>query len=191
MREACTIITKIADGLSEFSSDIDALGDAYEYLIGQFAAGSGKKAGEFYTPQQVSDILSGIVTLDSQEPATGKKDRLASVLDFACGSPPDTARRCPIPDLDQCDGVRGEAPEYAIAQTDPAKPAGPRWRGGSGHPYQESCLSEGPWRPSSDRSPRETPVLGDSRAAMCRSRSSGACICSDGPETTTPNTVDR
>ena len=82
----CTIISKIAEGLSEFSSDIDALGDAYEYLIGQFAAGSGKKAGEFYTPQQISDILSAIVTLDSQEPAAGKRDRLASVLDFACGS---------------------------------------------------------------------------------------------------------
>jgi type I restriction enzyme M protein len=47
----CTIIQKIAEGLNEFSTDIDALGDAYEYLIGQFAAGSGKKAGEFYTPQ--------------------------------------------------------------------------------------------------------------------------------------------
>jgi type I restriction enzyme M protein len=82
----CSIIAEIAKGLSEFSSDIDALGDAYEYLIGQFAAGSGKKAGEFYTPQQISDILSTIVTLDSQEPASGKKDRLASVLDFACGS---------------------------------------------------------------------------------------------------------
>ena len=82
----CSIIAEIAKGLAEFSSDIDALGDAYEYLIGQFAAGSGKKAGEFYTPQQISDILSAIVTLDSQEPATGKKDRLASVLDFACGS---------------------------------------------------------------------------------------------------------
>jgi type I restriction enzyme M protein len=82
----CTIIQKIAEGLNEFSTDIDALGDAYEYLIGQFAAGSGKKAGEFYTPQQISDILSAIVTLDSQEPASGKKERLASVLDFACGS---------------------------------------------------------------------------------------------------------
>ena len=82
----CRIIAEIAKGLAEFSSDIDALGDAYEYLIGQFAAGSGKKAGEFYTPQQISDILSTIVTLDSQEPATGKKARLASVLDFACGS---------------------------------------------------------------------------------------------------------
>lgn len=72
--------------MAQFSTDVDTLGDAYEYLIGQFAAGSGKKAGEFYTPQQISDILSGIVTLDSQEPATGKKVRLESVLDFACGS---------------------------------------------------------------------------------------------------------
>jgi type I restriction enzyme M protein len=82
----CTIIQKIAEGLSEFSTDSDSLGNAYEYLIGQFAAGSGKKAGEFYTPQQISDILSAIVTLDSQEPATGKKSRLEKVLDFACGS---------------------------------------------------------------------------------------------------------
>lgn len=82
----CTVIQKIAEGLAEFSTDIDALGDAYEYLIGQFAAGSGKKAGEFYTPQQISNILSAIVTLDSQEPKTGTKKRLDSVLDFACGS---------------------------------------------------------------------------------------------------------
>jgi type I restriction enzyme M protein len=82
----CAIILEIAKGLAQFSSSIDALGDAYEYLIGQFAAGSGKKAGEFYTPQHISDILSAIVTLDSQEPGTGRKERLASVLDFACGS---------------------------------------------------------------------------------------------------------
>ena len=82
----CTIITKIAEGISEFSADSDVLGNAYEYLIGQFAAGSGKKAGEFYTPQQISTILSEIVTLDSQEPATGKKKKLNRVLDFACGS---------------------------------------------------------------------------------------------------------
>ena len=82
----CTIIQKIAEGLNAFSTDIDALGDAYEYLIGQFAAGSGKKAGEFYTPQQISDILSTIVTLDSQSPDQGPKKRLESVLDFACGS---------------------------------------------------------------------------------------------------------
>ena len=82
----CTVIQKISQGLADFSTDIDALGDAYEYLIGQFAAGSGKKAGEFYTPQQISDILSTIVTLDSQEPKTGARQRLDSVMDFACGS---------------------------------------------------------------------------------------------------------
>ena len=82
----CTIITKIAEGLADFSTDSDTLGDAYEYLIGQFAAGSGKKAGEFYTPQQISSILSGIVALDSQDPSTGPKKHLQSVLDFACGS---------------------------------------------------------------------------------------------------------
>ncbi|MAO40015.1 MAG: type I restriction-modification system subunit M [Pseudohongiella sp.] len=82
----CTIITKIAEGIAQFSTDSDILGDAYEYLIGQFAAGSGKKAGEFYTPQTVSTILSRIVTLDSQDPTTGKKKKLNNVLDFACGS---------------------------------------------------------------------------------------------------------
>lgn len=82
----CAIISKLAEGLAQFSTDTDTLGDAYEYLIGQFAAGSGKKAGEFYTPQQISSILSGIVTLDSQEPATGKRNHLDSVFDFACGS---------------------------------------------------------------------------------------------------------
>ena len=82
----CDIIKEIANGLEEFSKGTDALGDAYEYLIGQFAAGSGKKAGEFYTPQEISTILSRIVTLDSQEPATGLVPSLGSVLDFACGS---------------------------------------------------------------------------------------------------------
>ncbi|MDR2206170.1 MAG: type I restriction-modification system subunit M [Flavobacteriaceae bacterium] len=82
----CVIITKIAEGIAKFSTDSDILGDAYEYLIGQFAAGSGKKAGEFYTPQQISTILSRIVTLDSQDPARGKKTKLDKVFDFACGS---------------------------------------------------------------------------------------------------------
>ena len=84
--QLCKIIKEIASGLSQFSTDSDTLGDAYEYLIGQFAAGSGKKAGEFYTPQPISSILSAIVTLDGQEPATGQRSHLDSVLDFACGS---------------------------------------------------------------------------------------------------------
>ena len=59
-------------------TEADVLGDAYEYLIGQFASGAGKKAGEFYTPQEVSTILAKIVT-------TGKK-KLKSVYDPTCGS---------------------------------------------------------------------------------------------------------
>lgn len=82
----CSIVSELARGMSLFSTDTDTLGDAYEYLIGQFAAGSGKKAGEFYTPQQISSILSAIVTLDGQEPATGPRKKLESVFDFACGS---------------------------------------------------------------------------------------------------------
>lgn len=82
----CKIIKEIAEGLRQFSTDSDTLGDAYEYLIGQFASGSGKKAGEFYTPQPISSILSAIATLDSQDPASGEKAHLDTVLDFACGS---------------------------------------------------------------------------------------------------------
>ena len=71
----CDIIKKIAEGLSNFSSEGDTLGDAYEYLIDKFAAGSGKKAGEFYTPYEISNILSGIVTLDSQDPSKASCQR--------------------------------------------------------------------------------------------------------------------
>lgn len=59
-------------------SRIDVLGDAYEYLIAQFASGAGKKAGEFYTPQEVSEILAKLVTM-------GKK-HLKNVYDPTCGS---------------------------------------------------------------------------------------------------------
>ena len=59
-------------------TEMDVLGDAYEYLIGQFASGAGKKAGEFYTPQEVSKVLAKIVT-------TGKQ-KLKSVYDPTCGS---------------------------------------------------------------------------------------------------------
>ncbi|CAG0904373.1 unnamed protein product [Cyprideis torosa] len=59
-------------------TDADVLGDAYEYLIGEFASGAGKKAGEFYTPQTVSTILAQLVTAD--------KTILTSVYDPTCGS---------------------------------------------------------------------------------------------------------
>ena len=60
------------------NAQIDVLGDAYEYLIGQFASSAGKKAGEFYTPQEVSRVLAKIVT--------SGKTRLKSVYDPTCGS---------------------------------------------------------------------------------------------------------
>ena len=60
------LIVKVLSHLDEIDFDIantesDVLGDAYEYLIGQFASGAGKKAGEFYTPQQVSNVLAQLV----------------------------------------------------------------------------------------------------------------------------------
>src|SRR5690606_37787038 len=60
------IIVKVLVHLDEIDfklehTELDVLGDAYEYLIGQFASGAGKKAGEFYTPQEVSKILAKIV----------------------------------------------------------------------------------------------------------------------------------
>jgi type I restriction enzyme M protein len=60
------------------NTEADVLGDAYEYLIGEFAAGAGKKAGEFYTPQPVSTLLAKIVTANKQN--------LKSVYDPTCGS---------------------------------------------------------------------------------------------------------
>jgi type I restriction enzyme M protein len=59
-------------------TEADVLGDAYEYLISKFAAGAGKTAGEFYTPQQVSKILAKLVT-------TGKK-KIKTAYDPTCGS---------------------------------------------------------------------------------------------------------
>jgi type I restriction enzyme M protein len=77
------IISKVLAHLDKIDfqlsqTELDVLGDAYEYLIGQFASGAGKKAGEFYTPQEVSKILAKIVT-------TGKS-KLKSVYDPTCGS---------------------------------------------------------------------------------------------------------
>ena len=77
------LIVKVMSHLNQIdfeleNSDSDLLGDAYEYLISQFAAGAGKKAGEFYTPQEVSTILAKIVTHG--------KSKLKSVYDPTCGS---------------------------------------------------------------------------------------------------------
>ena len=78
-----TLISKILAHLDKIDFEIenaesDVLGDAYEYLIAQFASGAGKKAGEFYTPQEVSTILAKIVSFG--------KEKLKSVYDPTCGS---------------------------------------------------------------------------------------------------------
>ena len=67
LKSRSKLIAKIIVSINEIpflhdDVDIDVLGDAYEYMISQFAANAGKKAGEFYTPQQVSKILAKIVT---------------------------------------------------------------------------------------------------------------------------------
>ncbi|MEY3444371.1 MAG: hypothetical protein RLZZ519_2652, partial [Bacteroidota bacterium] len=77
------LIVKVLAHLQEIDFDLentdsDILGDAYEYLIGKFASGAGKKAGEFYTPQQVSIVLARLVTVG--------KTKLKSVYDPTCGS---------------------------------------------------------------------------------------------------------
>lgn len=78
-----TLISKVLSHLDAIdfqleNTEIDVLGDAYEYLIAQFASGAGKKAGEFYTPQEVSKILAKLVTTD--------KEKLKNVYDPTCGS---------------------------------------------------------------------------------------------------------
>lgn len=60
MQRRQKILIKEIDKADLLNSDIEVLGNAYEYLIGQFASETGKKAGEFYTPQAVSKILTKI-----------------------------------------------------------------------------------------------------------------------------------
>ena len=73
-------LIKEIDKADLLNSDTDVLGNAYEYLIGQFASETGKKAGEFYTPQAVSKILTKIAI-------NGQEDKMGlSVYDPCMGS---------------------------------------------------------------------------------------------------------
>ena len=74
--EVLSLLNGIDFQLEDAKSDL--LGDAYEYLVGEFASGAGKKGGEFYTPPQVSRLISKIVTID--------KKRIKSAYDPTCGS---------------------------------------------------------------------------------------------------------
>jgi type I restriction enzyme M protein len=69
-------LDKIDFNLADRTADV--LGDAYEYLIGEFASGAGKKAGEFYTPQPVSTLLAKLVTSENKN--------LKNLYDPTCGS---------------------------------------------------------------------------------------------------------
>lgn len=60
-------LIKEIDKADLLNSDAEILGNAYEYLIGQFASETGKKAGEFYTPQAVSKILTRIAIAGQED----------------------------------------------------------------------------------------------------------------------------
>lgn len=77
-------LVKLLDGIADMNlgsvkdHDIDAFGDAYEYLMKMYASNAGKSGGEFYTPPEVSELLTRLGTV-------GKK-KINKVYDPACGS---------------------------------------------------------------------------------------------------------
>ena len=77
-------LVKIIDNISDMNlgnyqqNKIDAFGDAYEFLMGMYASDAGKSGGEFYTPQEVSELLAKITLIDKKE--------VNKVYDPACGS---------------------------------------------------------------------------------------------------------
>lgn len=76
-------LVKLLNGIAEMKlsykdNTIDAFGDAYEYLMGMYASGAGKSGGEFFTPQEVSELLTKITLVG--------KTSVNKVYDPACGS---------------------------------------------------------------------------------------------------------
>ena len=77
-------LTKILEAVASMNlgnvadHTIDAFGDAYEYLMGMYASTAGKSGGEFYTPQEVSNLLARLAIMDKKE--------INKVYDYACGS---------------------------------------------------------------------------------------------------------
>ncbi len=77
-------LVKLLDGIGEMKlgdfqeNTIDAFGDAYEYLMGMYASNAGKSGGEYYTPQEVSELLTNL--------AVAGKTEINKVYDPACGS---------------------------------------------------------------------------------------------------------
>lgn len=80
-KKLASLLQKIASidfGGDYLSNDSDVFGDAYEYLMGMYASDAGQKGGEFFTPQEVSELLTRICVHD--------KKRVNKVYDPACGS---------------------------------------------------------------------------------------------------------
>lgn len=85
-----TEVIRALDEIDLFEHNGDVIGDAYEYLIGQFAAGAGKKAGEFYTPQSVSRIISEITSIGQEirapfhiyDPTMGSGSLMLNIRNF-------------------------------------------------------------------------------------------------------------
>jgi len=77
-------LVKLMNGISEMrlgdfrDNSIDAFGDAYEYLMGMYASNAGKSGGEYYTPQEVSELLTRLTLVGKTE--------VNKVYDPACGS---------------------------------------------------------------------------------------------------------
>lgn len=77
-------LVKLMDGVGEMKlgnyqeNEIDAFGDAYEYLMSMYASNAGKSGGEFFTPQEVSELLTRLATIG--------KTQVNKVYDPACGS---------------------------------------------------------------------------------------------------------
>jgi type I restriction enzyme M protein len=84
-----TKLLRAIDGLDfgDFTGGtIDLFGDAYEYLMTMYAANAGKSGGEFFTPQEVSELLARIAIIDFNSPDRRFKEEVNKVYDPACGS---------------------------------------------------------------------------------------------------------
>ena len=106
-------LDKIDFNLSDKAADV--LGDAYEYLIGEFASGAGKKAGEFYTPQPASSLLAKLVTCVNKN--------IKSVYDPTCGSGSLLLRVKREAAHDPAELIRYFAAPHSAGDTAPALPA--------------------------------------------------------------------
>jgi type I restriction enzyme M protein len=67
-------------------STIDIFGDTYEYLMSKYAKEAGKQSGEFFTPQEVGELLAKITLIDNSKPKRPNKTIVNKVYDPACGS---------------------------------------------------------------------------------------------------------